>query len=115
MPIYDAHYLLVSSAQEDVRKYEDAQAMSMRIREWLDTPEGTMAHNPSWGHNLGAFRFEPQNATLVTLIEMAIARKLPLDIADIQLRGISVEFLGIDAVQVQLVHQFGATTLEVEL
>lgn len=115
MPIYEANYLITSASQEDVRKYEDASAMSARILEWLDTPEGTMAHNPSWGHNLGPFRFEPQSSTLATLIEMAIARKLPLDIEDIQLRGVSVEFLSIDTIQLQLVHQFGSTTLEVEL
>ncbi len=115
MAIFDANYLLSSAAEADIRKYTDGAAMSARLQEWLDTPEGSVAHDPSWGHNLTPFKFDPQSKDLAIQIEMSITRKLPLDIEDIQIRGIEVTFLDKDMIKVVIVHQFGADSLEVSL
>lgn len=115
MAIFDASYTMTSAAEADIRKYEDGTAMSERIREWLDTPEGTVAHDPSWGHNLIPFKFEPQSNDLAIQIEMSITRKLPLDVEDIEIKSVEVTFLEKDMIKLVIVHQFGADSLEVTL
>jgi phage baseplate assembly protein W len=115
MAIHDANYLFTSAAEQDVKKYTEGNALSARIQEWLATPEGTVAHDPSWGHNLTPYKFEPLTKGIGTFIEMSITRKLPLDIEDIELKGIKVEILGIDKLYLQIIHQFGTDSLEVQL
>ena len=92
--------------------------MSERIREWLATPEGTVAHDPSWGHNLLPFKHDPmgtQGTTLEVLITMALARKMPLDIEDLRLVAVQVEVLDIDLCRVSVVHQYGKDVAEISL
>ena len=74
---------LKSAPDHDVERFTDADAMNERIKDWLETPEGTVAHYPSWGTNLEGFKFDPLSKDLDVLIEMAIARKLPQDVDDI--------------------------------
>lgn len=115
--IEEASYRLLSAPEEDIARSAEGAAMSERVMEWLDTPEGTVAHDPSWGHNLGRFKHDPlsKGNGLETLIEMAIARKLPLDIEDLQLVGVKVEILDIDLFRLVVIHQFGANSLQVKL
>ena len=115
--IHDAQRMMKSAPASDVEKFQDAEAMAERIREWLDTPEGTMAHHPSWGHNLLQFKHDPlsEYGNLDVLIEMEIAVKLPIDIEDIILVGVDVKILDIDLCRVDIWHQFGKTTTEVSL
>ena len=42
-----------------VKKYKGNDAMDSRINEWLDTPEGTVADDPSWGNPFRRFQFDP--------------------------------------------------------
>lgn len=113
----EASYKLLSAPEEDVARSMDGAGMSERIMEWLDTPEGTIAHNPSWGNNLGKFKHDPlsKNNGFETLIEMAIARKITLDIEDLQLIGVKVTILDIDLFNLIIVHKFGAASLQVNL
>lgn len=112
MKIKDAHRMLKSAPDHDVERFAGSEAMDERIREWLETPEGTEAHNPSWGHNLEAFKFDPLNENLAILIEMAISRKLPIDVNDIILNGVNVEVINVDLCRIDVLHQFGLSSLE---
>lgn len=117
MKIKDAQRMLKSAPDHDVERFSEAEAMDERIREWLETPEGTMAHHPSWGHNLEPFKFDPlsKNNGLDILIEMAIVRKLPRDVKDISLSGVNVEVVDIDLCRIYILHQFGISTLQTSL
>ena len=117
MSLEEASYRLLSAPEEDIARSYDGTAMGERIMDWLDTPEGTVAHDPSWGHNLGKFKHDPlsKGNGLETLIEMAIARKITLDIEDLRLVGVKVEVLDIDLFRLVVIHQFGADSLQVKL
>lgn len=95
--------------------YQDSAALEDRIQEWLDTPEGTVADIPWWGHRLAAIKHEPQGVNLQVKTEMAIVEKLPLDVRNIEMRGILVESMGIDMVRVVVQYQLGTFTGEVPL
>ncbi len=110
MSIEEASWELRSASRQDFKRFSEARAMSERIAEWLATPEGTVAHNPSWGHNLSRYKHNPINETLEILIEIALSRKLPVDIEDLVLRGVHVEALDIDLCRITVIHQFGADT-----
>lgn len=107
--IFEAERHLKSAPDQDVEKFSNAQAMNERIREWFETPEGTMAHNPSWGQNISPFKHDPMSKTsgLDVQIEMAIVYKLPLDVEDIQIVGVDVDISEIDMAKVYIIHQYG--------
>lgn len=113
--IKEANHLIASSADEDVAKYVGEDAMGDRVQEWLETPEGTMANHPSWGHNLTQFKHDPLSPDLAILMELAIVAKLPRDIPDIILLGIDVTNLDIDLCRVVIRHQFGYSATNVNL
>ena len=110
MAIQETSWEMRSSARRDFLCYNEGRAMSERIAEWLATPEGTVAHNPSWGHNLFLFKHEPLSENLEILIEISLSRKLPIDIEDIVLLGVHVDILEMDLCQITVVHQFGVDT-----
>ena len=113
--IQEADRLIESSTSEDVSTYGDETALSERIKEWLETPVGTVADLPGWGHNLKSYKFEPMNLSLEVAIGMAITTKLPQDIDGLIFRGILVEFLEIDLCKIIIRHQFGDTVTELQL
>lgn len=117
MPLEEASYRMRSAPEEDLARYQNGQAMSERIREWLATPEGSVAHDPSWGHRLDAFKFSPlsKGNGLETLIELSITRKLPLDVEDITILAVKVDVLDIDMFLLTTVHQFGKDAVQVKL
>lgn len=113
--IKEANHLIESAPDEDVKRLVDESALSDRIYEWLETPEGTVADLPGWGNNLIAFKHDPDSPNLSVKMEMAIAAKLPKDIADLIMLGVSVKFIEIDLCRVVILHQFGNTTKELTL
>lgn len=113
--IKDANRHIKSSIDEDVSSYGDEDALSERLLEWFETPVGTLADLPSWGHNLKGFKFDPLNLSLDVAIEIAIIEKLPRDIADLVFVGIRVEALEIDLCKIVILHQFGETVTELKL
>jgi hypothetical protein len=115
MSVYDAEHLITSGINADVERFEDGDAINERIIEWLETPEGTVADIPSWGHNLLGFKHDPQGKQLEILMEMSIAQKLTKDIRDINLRGIRIEYLDIDMFLVMIIHQYGGTVSKLVL
>lgn len=115
MLIYEANHLIESSTDADVKRLGDGDALSDRITEWLATPQGTVADNPSWGHNLNGFKFDPQSPNMEVEIEMAIVQKITQDIKDLVFLGVGVEFLDIDYFKVVIRHQFGDTVSQKQL
>ena len=105
--IFDAQRNLRSAPQQDIEKFSNVEAMNERIRDWFETPEGTMAHNPSWGQNISAFKHDPLGNDISIQIEMAISYKLPIDIEDIQLIGIETAIEDIDLLKIYIIHQYG--------
>lgn len=115
MIIREASWRMRSAPDADVERFEAGRAMSERIQEWLATPEGTVANNPSWGNRLARLKHEPIDANLEVQIEMLLARKIVIDIDNLQLLSIGVEARGIDLVFVTVVHQYGVDQREVSL
>ena len=87
--------------------HTEGQAVNNNIAEWLDTPEGTIANNVSWGHNLKPYQYEPEGEETAVLIEMAIISKLPRDVKGVNIAGIRVTFPEFDKCLVQIRHQYG--------
>ena len=113
--IYDAHRHIQTGTNADVERYDDGRALSERIYEWLETPEGTVADLPHWGHNLIGYKHDPQGPSLAAQLELSIARKLRQDIKNLKLLGIGVEYLDIDFFKITIRHQLGNTTSELRL
>ncbi len=113
----EASWRMRSAPASDMERTHEGSAMSERIQEWLATPEGTVAHNPSWGHNLSRFKHDPASAgsDLEVQIEMALTRKMPQDIEDLQLVSVNVEAMDIDMVSITVVHQYGNDNLKIKL
>jgi hypothetical protein len=95
--------------------HQDNNALEDRIQEWLETPEGTIADLPWWGNRLGAIKHEPQGVSLQVKAEMSIVEKLPLDVRNVQVKGILVENMEIDMVRVVVQYQLGTFVGEVVL
>ena len=80
-----------------------------------DTPEGTVADMPSWGHPFYMFKHEPESDDLNVMAEMALYEKLTADIKDLDLRGLSICFSEIDRMDVAIKLGEGILKKQVEL
>lgn len=99
----------------EVRTYDDGKALTDRISEWLETPQGTVADLPGWGHNLAALKHEPQGVNLNVLAEMSIAVKMPQDIENLVIQDIIIEFMEIDLCKITINHYLGNYKESIEL
>ena len=117
MAFEEKSWQMNSAPDKDVKSYEEAEAMQERIREWLATPEGTVAHNPSWGHTLRRFKHDPLaiGNGLDILITMELVRKMPIDIDDLRLVAVNVDVLDIDLCKLTIVHQYGVQQETIQL
>ncbi|MBE6441328.1 MAG: hypothetical protein E7022_03215 [Desulfovibrio desulfuricans] len=117
MAFEEASWRMRSAPASDMARTLEGNAMSERIQEWLATPEGTVANNPSWGHNLSRFKHDPlsEGNGLEVQIELALSRKMPLDIDDLRLVAVNVEVRDIDLAHVVIVHQYGQENLQIKL
>ena len=115
MTIHEADWRMRSAPEADVERFTEGRAMSERIHEWLATPEGTVANNPSWGHGLARLKHEPIDVNLEVQIEMLLARKMVIDIDNLRLISIGVEARAIDLVFVTVTHQYGTEQQQVTL
>lgn len=93
--------------QSGIRQLTGVEGLNNRIREWLATPEGTMADKPRWGHNLRAFQFDPPSDLLAIEIELSVVRKIRQDVADVTIRRIGVEINEIDLITLTIYHAMG--------
>lgn len=117
MAFEEATWRLKSGPESDIERRQEGAAMSLRIQEWLATPEGSIAHHPSWGHNLNRFKHDPlsEGGDLAVQIEMALSRKMPQDIEDLRLVAVKVEVLDIDLCRITIIHQYGRENEQIRL
>lgn len=106
---------LLSGDPAGLAVHRDGEALTDRISEWLETPEGTIADIPWWGNRLMGLKHEPQGVNLQVFAEMMIAEKLPLDVKNLELSGVSVESVEIDRVNVVIACKVGKFSGEVVL
>jgi len=111
----EEYSFLMDIDESGLERMSDQQAMEERIREWLATPEGTVADKPGWGHRLSRLKFEPSGPDTNVMAEMLIAEKLSLDIKDMVLKGVLVDFKEIDLMYVVIDFGFGAFEGDVKL
>lgn len=107
------HFLSVN--ESGIQEHVDAAALANRLSEWLATPEGTVADNPRWGHNLRPFQHDPESPLLGLQVEMAIVRKLPRDVRDITIRRVGVAFIAKDQCTVEIHHTLGRFQQDITL
>jgi phage baseplate assembly protein W len=93
---------------------EGYDAMNNRIREWLATPEGTIADLPAWGHNLIQFRHDPLDRMIETKMRVAIFQKLPIDIPDLDIHDVNIEAASVDRANIWISHGFGVFRGQIE-
>lgn len=115
MIIEELQHLINIDPDMGVEHLFDGPAVDDRIKEWFETPVGSMADHPSWGHNLAQFKHDPLDTTLEIRIKLAIFNKLPVDVRDIVIQSIGVEFIDIYRCKVLINHQIGIYTGEVIL
>lgn len=115
MIIEELDHLMDVAPTVGLVRYTDGDAMNDRIAEWFETPEGTVADLPAWGHNLVIFKHEPLDDNLEVAVSMAITRKLPVDIENLIITGIALEALEIDLCIVRIRHMLGEYAGEVRL
>jgi phage baseplate assembly protein W len=99
----------------EFKKYADVEALQERISEWLETPQGSVADLPAWGHNLSGLKHEPQGVNLDVMAEMSITVKMPQDIENLIIQSVSVEFSEIDLCQITIKHRLGVFEEKIEL
>lgn len=107
------HFL--DTDESGIREHVDAGALNNRVAEWFATPEGTVADNPSWGHNLRPFWHDPESPLLALQLEMSIVRKLPRDVRDVTIRRVGVEFVDKDQCIVEIHHMLGRLQMPIAL
>lgn len=105
--IEELDHLLELNPTTELKKYEDEDALYDRICEWFETPQGTVADIPDWGHNMASLKFEPPGETLNVMAEMAIMVKMPRDIENLIIQSVDVEFTEIDLCQITINHSLG--------
>jgi len=113
--IEEFDHLFELNPTTEIKKYDDEEALSDRIVEWLETPQGSLADLPGWGHNLIALKHEPQGVNLDVMAEMSITIKMPADIENLIIQSVSVEFMEIDLCRVVIRHRLGIFEEKIEL
>jgi len=113
MLIEELQHLIKLNPDTGVERLVDGPAMDDRIREWFETPEGTVADLPSWGHNLTQFKHSPMTTSLEVVVKISIRKKMPIDIRNLIITQIAVEFREIDLFHVAISHKIGTYAGEV--
>lgn len=73
-----------------------------QLREWLNTPEGSVFGRPGWGHPLEQYRHEPPSTSTARAIENSILIKLVVDLPDQVISRILCEPAGKDTYYIGL-------------
>jgi hypothetical protein len=105
--IEEKSFLMELGQTTDLKGFDDEDALTERIAEWLATPQGTLIDLPSWGNPLSSLKFEPPGEALNIMAEMGILRKLPQDIENLKIESVSIEFTDIDCCKIIISHRLG--------
>lgn len=73
-----------------------------QIREWLDTPQGQVWGKPQWGNLLSQFKHEPMDEITEVAMENTIMLTIKSDLPRIDIGGIRVKCLDIDAYKITI-------------
>lgn len=113
MIIEELEHLMALNPDTGIERLVDGPAMDDRIKEWFETPEGTVADLPGWGHNLSRYKHDPITPTLGVLVKTSILKKMPTDIRNLIITGIAVRFVEVDLFHVAVSHKIGTYVGEV--
>ena len=113
--IEEFDHLLELNPTTEIKKYDDDDALQDRIFEWFETPQGSLADLPGWGHNLSAIKHEPQGVNLEVVVEMSITAKMPQDIENLSIVSVDIEFKEIDLFYIIIRHRLGIFEEKIEL
>jgi hypothetical protein len=113
--ITEYEHLMELAPEEGLRRLYDVEALHDRIAEWFQTPEGTIADLPAWGHNLSPFKHEPLGLYIEVMLEMAIIQKLPRDVANLQIIALLVEYPEIDMCRITIQHRLATYQAEITI
>lgn len=82
---------LMTLGTNGLKEYStELESKAAMLREWLDTPVGSIYGLPSWGSILAQFKHEPTNLAHVQVaIESRLLQKLSEDLPGLKVTGIS--------------------------
>lgn len=68
----------------------ELQSKASQLREWLDTPVGSVYGRPSWGCILHQFKHQPMDSIREQVnVECRLLQKLSQDLPNLRITGIS--------------------------
>lgn len=83
---------LLNLNESGVVVYDNYSAAINNVKEWLDTPEGSVWGRPYWGNNLDQFKHEDTNSKITAVqIEFSILQGLARDLPFLQISSIWCE------------------------
>jgi len=106
---------LMTMDDTGIVQYEDGIALNDRMQEWFETPQGSIADLPAWGHNLSRLKFEPSGISLNVMARLNVMEKMPKDFPDLQILSIGLDFLEIDRLIISINYGLGTFQGEVKL
>ncbi|WP_318491899.1 hypothetical protein [Photobacterium leiognathi] len=86
--------------EEGVITFSGGYAQVSIVREWLDTPRGTVWGKPDWGNMLAQYKHLPIDIDTAASMQAHIARSLAYDLPQIQLDGIRILPMASDAYKI---------------
>lgn len=92
---------LMTLGTNGLKEYSgELESKAAMLREWLDTPVGSIYGMPSWGNILAQFKHDPTNQVHVQVtIESRLLQKLSQDLPDLKITGIGYSEREIDWAQ----------------
>lgn len=95
---------LMTLGTNGLKEYSgELEAKAAMLREWLDTPVGSIYGQPAWGSILAQFKHEPTNQQHVQVsIESRLLQKLAEDLPDLKITGIGYSEREIDWAQLTI-------------
>lgn len=80
---------LLELGDTGVTSYDGDDAIIEQVKEWLDTPQGSVYGRPSYGHDLIRFQHEPPNSTYVAIgIEFSVVEGISRDLPNVKVSSI---------------------------
>jgi hypothetical protein len=82
---------LMTLTTNGIKTYETAtEAYAEELREWMNTPVGSVYGKPWWGTIIGQFKHEPTNQSHIQVaIQNRMYQKISEDLPNLQIQGIS--------------------------
>lgn len=83
---------LMEMNESGVIVHDDDKSQINQLKEWLDTPQGSIWGNPTWGNTCADFTHEPTHSSLTAVnIEFALLDGIERDLPHIQISDIWCE------------------------